>query len=293
MTKEAKALSLSMIINFFVSAMKIIAGIFCSSKTMIADGFHSISDFITDIVAIYGTKISKKNRNKNYPDGFGRVEYIIDIFIALVIFALGVITLYNSFTSNLTTPNPIWAVVIIITILLKHINSKNLLIKGEKYHSPILITSSKESKDDMISSIGVIIILLISQFENIIPILKYADTIGGVIIGLLIFKTAYDLLEENIISLVGKLEDNENIKAKIEDIVEKYPVIELNKIELEEHGSYYVLELHIYILEDFKVSRLLRIQKDLKNKIKKLHQRIKYIDVNICHISEKENPTKE
>ena len=163
MTKEGKALIMSMIINLFVSLMKVITGLISNSKSMVADGFHSLSDFITDIVAFFGSKLSHKRANQKYPDGYGRIEYVTDIFIALVIFSLGLYTIYNSFFKEPTPVNVTLIIIIIFTIILKRINSEHLMKKGVEYHSPILITSSKESHDDMISSIGVIIIIIISQ----------------------------------------------------------------------------------------------------------------------------------
>ena len=79
---------------------------------MVADGFHSLSDFITDIVAFFGSKYSKKRANKAYPDGYGRFEYVVDIFIATVIFTLGIYTIIHSFNKEPVTTNLIWIMII-------------------------------------------------------------------------------------------------------------------------------------------------------------------------------------
>lgn len=283
MTKEGKVLILSMIINFFISGTKILAGLICSSKSMVADGFHSLSDFITDIVAIFGSKFSNKRANKKHPDGYGRFEYITDMFIALTILLLGTYTIYHSFVKEPTTTNIVWIIVIVFSIVLKLINSKILLKKGEEYHSPILITSSKESYDDVLSSLGVIIIIIISQFQDIIPILKYTDTIGSIIIGLMILHTGYHLMKENIISLLGETEDNKEIEERIKNIVDIYNEIDYKDMELERHGSYYVLELEVYVLENIKVYKLLTIESEIRKKIKNLNYRIKFVDINLFH----------
>lgn len=293
MTKEGKALIMSMIINLFVSLMKVITGLISNSKSMVADGFHSLSDFITDIVAFFGSKLSHKRANQKYPDGYGRIEYVTDIFIALVIFSLGLYTIYNSFFKEPTPVNVTLIIIIIFTIILKRINSEHLMKKGVEYHSPILITSSKESHDDMISSIGVIIIIIISQFQKYFPILKYADSAGSFIIGILIIKTSVGLLKENITVLMGETEDNEIIKNKIKNILDSYSEIDFKNMELESHGSYYVLELDVYVLKNIKVYRLMTIESEIRRKIKNLHQRIKFIDINLSQKTEEENTTKE
>lgn len=283
MTKEGKVLILSMMINFFISGTKILAGLLCSSKSMVADGFHSLSDFITDIVAIFGSKFSNKRANKKHPDGYGRFEYITDMFIALTILLLGTYTVYHSFFKEPTTTNIVWIIVIVFSIVLKLINSKILLKKGEEYHSPILITSSKESYDDVTSSLGVIIIIVLSQFQDILPILKYIDTIGSIIIGLMILHTGYHLMKENIISLLGETEDNKEIEERIKNIVDIYNEIDYKDMELERHGSYYVLELEVYVLENIKVYKLLTIESEIRKKIKNLNYRIKFVDINLFH----------
>ncbi len=283
MTKEGKVLILSMMINFFISGTKILAGLLCSSKSMVADGFHSLSDFITDIVAIFGSKFSNKRANKKHPDGYGRFEYITDMFIALTILLLGTYTIYHSFVKEPTTTNIVWIIVIVFSIVLKLINSKILLKKGEEYHSPILITSSKESYDDVTSSLGVIIIIVLSQFQDILPILKYIDTIGSIIIGLMILHTGYHLMKENIISLLGETEDNKEIEERIKNIVDIYNEIDYKDMELERHGSYYVLELEVYVLENIKVYKLLTIESEIRKKIKNLNYRIKFVDINLYH----------
>ena len=202
MTKEGRVLITSMLINFMVSFLKIITGFICQSKSMVADGFHSLSDFITDIVALFGSKFSQKRANKKHPDGYGRFEYITDIFIATTIILLGVYSIYNAFVKEPTTTNVMWIIIVIFTIILKVINSNYLLKKGTEYKSPILITSSKESYDDAISSLGVIIIIVISQFQEQISLLKYTDTIGSIIIGLSIIHTGYGIMKENIAFLL-------------------------------------------------------------------------------------------
>lgn len=283
MTQEGKTIIISMLINFFVSFIKVVSGLICNSKSMVADGFHSLSDFITDIVAFFGSKYSKKRPNKEHPEGYGRFEYIIDIFIATVILCLGIYTIIHSFHKEPVTPNIIWLLVIILSIVLKVLNSKMLMKKGLEYNSPILITSSKESHDDVTSSLGVIIIIFISQFTDILPILKYADPLGSIIIGFLIIRTSTELFKENIDFLLGKTEENQAAQKKIEEILNEYEEIKFKKMELERHGSYYVLELNIEVLKNIKVFKLLEIENEIRKRIKKLNYRIKYVDINLSH----------
>ena len=257
MKEESKPLLFSMLINFICSSTKLVVGIYCESKSMIADGFHSISGFITDIIAYFGTKLSYKKANKKYPDGFGRIQYLVDLFIAAVILLMGIYTIYNSIVNPSHPINVLWIIVIIFTVILKLINSRFLMMKGLKHNSPILITTSKESEDDMITSLGVVIIIILSQFSSQIEILQYADTVGGVILGLLIVKTSLGLFKDNILSLIGEVEDNYEIETHIKSILNKYEEVSYKDMELVKNGNYYTLELYIDILKNIRVYKLL------------------------------------
>ena len=281
LSKEIKVLLYSMIINFGVSTMKVLGGALCNSKSMISDGFHSLSDFITDIVAILGSKISHKRANKRYPFGFGRMEYLTDIFIGVTIFLLGVYSIFNSFTKVNYSTNIICLIIIIISMLLKTINSKILMKQGIESNSPILISSSKESFDDVASSIGVLVVIILEQFSSIIPILKYADIVGGVIIGLLIIRTSIHLLKDNVISLIGQTEENERINEKIKEIVSEFKSIKFSNLKLIKNGTYYQAELEINCDDNMRIKQLLKIEKNLISKIKSHNLDIKYVDVDV------------
>ena len=54
-------------------------------------------------------------------------------------------------------------------------------------------------------------------------------------------------------------------------------------MELERHGSYYVLELNVEVLKNIKVFKLLEIENEIRKRIKKLNYRIKYVDINLSH----------
>lgn len=289
MVVEVGTIILSMIINLSVSIIKISAGVVCSSKSMLADGFYSLSGFISDIVAYIGTKCSRKRANQTHPDGYGRVEYIVNIFIAALIFMIGTFTIINSFNGEEVTSHPLWVSAIIITIIFKLILSKILNKIGMEKHSTILVTSGIEAHDDVTSSLGVVIIITLSAFKDYFPLLEYIDSIGSIIIGLLIFKTSIELFKENISQLVGVNEKNKEVENKIKEIIKVYDEIEYKNIELERHGNYYVLELDVYVLKNIKVYKLLSIENEIKNKIKKLSCRIKFVDINLVEKSSKNN----
>lgn len=281
MKKEIKTFSFSIIINVVVFLTKIIGGIIFKSKSLIADGFHSLSDLITDIVAIIGLKSSKKRANKTFPFGYGKLEYITSIFIALTIFILGIITIANSISQKSSTLNTKCIFIIIICIILKFLNYKYLLKKGINDNSPILISSSRESIDDVTTSVGVIIVIILTNLSNKFYIFKYADMIGGIIIGLLIFKTSFSMLKENVIALLGTNDINEKLIEKITEVINQFKSLRYVDASLIKNGSYYLAYVDVECIKNIKVNEFLKIESEIKRIIKRKNIGIKYIDIDI------------
>lgn len=59
-TRELKALAFSMCYNFIITVIKIFGGCYFQLGSLVADGMHTMSDFITDLVSFIGVKLSKK-----------------------------------------------------------------------------------------------------------------------------------------------------------------------------------------------------------------------------------------
>ena len=76
---------------------------------------------------------------------------------------------------------------------------------GEKINSQLLIVSVEESKADLYSSAGVILIVILLQFSAQYEFLRYSDLIGSIIIGILVLKTALTIIIDNSLSVIGEI----------------------------------------------------------------------------------------
>lgn len=284
MKLELKVLIYSMINNLFIAIIKIIGGIFYGLGSLFADGMHTFSDFITDIVCLLGANLSKKKPTKYHPFGFGKVEYLTNLFVGVILFLLGSYIVISSFFKKAIVPpiSLLWLLLIVfslkvIAILIMH-------KVGEKIHSQLLITSVKESKADLYSTIGVAIITIILQFSNKYPILDKVDIIGSILIGLIVFKTSLEIIIDNSLSIIGEVETDSEENNKIKEILDDNKKIKEYKYELIKYGSYYKLQVTIVL--DSRLS--LRQVTNLENKLKKeiiRHRKlkIKYVTIYVTN----------
>ena len=279
MKLETIVLIYSMINNLVISLAKIIGGFILNLSSLFADGLHTFCDFITDIICMIGAKVAKKKPTKYHPFGFGKIEYLTNLFVGIILFLLGIYIIIHSIKAKTVIPAPSLLWLLIAVVVLKLIAILIMHNVGEKKHSQLLITSVEESKTDLYSSIGVILITIILQFSTKYPILKHIDMIGTILIGLMVIKTSLEIIVQNSLALIGEIEDNKEVINKIKEYLKCYEEIEGNEIILIKYGAYYKLQLELDL--NYKMS--LRKITNLENKIIKGIK--KQRSLNIKHIT--------
>ena len=282
MEKVTKVLVKSLIVNILLTLTKFVFGIIYKSKVLVADGIHSLSDLATDIVSIYGSKLSLKPADTEHPYGHGKIEYLTSIVIGAVILALALSLLGNSLNAKTTITSNMVLYVTIFTILAKYLISRYILSKGVKYKSNLLVASGKESRSDVISSAIVIVTYFLSKLSSYSKIFLYSDTIGTFIIGLIILKTAYRILKENIVSILGKIEQDEEYLDKIREIIlENSEVVNIEELNIIKYGHYYQANITINMDSDVTLEDACLVSDRIKKKLINKKTRISYAKISI------------
>ena len=282
MEKVTKVLVKSLIVNILLTLTKFVFGIIYKSKVLVADGIHSLSDLATDIVSIYGSKLSLKPADTEHPYGHGKIEYLTSIVIGAVILALALSLLGNSLNAKNTIASNMVLYVTIFTILAKYLISRYILSKGVKYKSNLLVASGKESRSDVISSAIVIVTYFLSKLSSYSKIFLYSDTIGTFIIGLIILKTAYRILKENIVSILGEIEQDEDYLDKIREIIlENSEVVNIEELNIIKYGHYYQANITINMDSNVTLEDACLVSDRIKKKLINKKTRISYAKISI------------
>lgn len=282
MEKVTKVLVKSLIVNILLTLTKFVFGLIYKSKVLVADGIHSLSDLATDVVSIYGSKLSLKPADNEHPYGHGKIEYLTSIVIGAVILALALSLLGNSLNAKNTIASNMVLYVTIFTILAKYLISRYILSKGVKYKSNLLVASGKESRADVISSAIVIITYFLSKLSSYSKIFLYSDTIGTFIIGLIILKTAYRILKENIVSILGEIEQDEEYLDKIREIIlENSEVVNIEELNIIKYGHYYQANITINMDSDVTLEDACLVSDRIKKKLINKKTRISYAKISI------------
>ena len=280
MKLELKTLKYSMFNNLLIAIIKIAGGIFYGLGSLFADGMHTFSDFITDIVSMVGSKITKKRPTKYHPSGFGQVEYLTNLFVGILLFALALFIIISAFFKKPIIPPLSLLYLLGLTFLLKLIAILIMSKVGKKIKSNVLVTSVQESKTDLYSTIGVTIITILLQFSEQFPFLEYADIVGSIIIGLIVLKTSITIIVSNSLSIIGEAENNEEIIQELKKFLKKFKKIENEDIVLLKYGPYYKLQLTLVLDKNVSLSQANRLMTKIKRDIiLHRHFKVKYVTI--------------
>ena len=277
-----KATTIAIGSNCFLTVFNILVGFYCGSYALIAEGLHTLSDIITSVIAYIGFRISQKPADEGHPMGHGRAEPICGLVIVIFLVIVGY-EIIDTAKDKLLDPSLIHvptiyaAMMAVFGIILNYIISRYLINVGKKIKSPVIVADGQHQRTDIYSSIAILAGIVASNMG--FPIL---DPIVGLIIGILILKTAYSIGKENIDAIMGKVPD-ENLPRKIKRVVEKTPDASMaHNIKIDNYGPYYTANLHIKVDGDLTVAEAHKIVHLTEQNIMKKIPEIQSVSVHAC-----------
>ena len=201
------------IANLVLVGFKAVIGVLAHSISIISDAINNLTDALSSIITIIGTKLAKRKSDKKHPYGHGRIEYITPIIIAALIFVAGATAIVesvnfiiDSFKENPTFPEySYWMVIIVSAAILVKIGL-GLVFKffGKKVNSQALKASGTDALFDAILSTATLVAAILALTVNI-----YIEGYLGIVIGLFIIKSGIDVLKEAFSSIIGERIDDD------------------------------------------------------------------------------------
>src|SRR4051812_36688098 len=82
-------LYISLAVDILIAVSKFIVAAITRSPSMIAEGIHSVIDASSQVLLLWGIKMSKKLADEMRPFGYGKELYFWSFVVSLIIFILG------------------------------------------------------------------------------------------------------------------------------------------------------------------------------------------------------------
>ena len=210
--------------NVALAAFKAVVGLLSNSIAVVLDAVNNLSDAISSIITIAGTKLSNRAADREHPFGHGRIEYITTTVIAAIIMYAGISSLIESVKGILNPETPEYSttslVIIAVAVVVKIVLGRFVQARGRRVHSDTLIASGSDALFDAILSTSVFAAALIFTFTKI-----SLEAYVGVVISGFIIKAAVEMLRGSMKEIIGMRSDSE-LSIRVAEIVANDPEAE-------------------------------------------------------------------
>ena len=198
MNREKKIIRTSVIGitgNLLLVGAKATIGFIAGSVSIILDAVNNLTDMLSSVITIIGTKLSNKKPDKKHPYGHGRIEYLTSLIIAVIILVAGGSAIYESILSlingNTANYSDISLIIISIAILVKVALGLYYRKVAKEVNSDALKGSGIDALFDAILSTATLVGAIVARYANV-----YIEGYLGIVIGLFIIKSGIEILSD-------------------------------------------------------------------------------------------------
>ena len=254
--KIVKTSIIGIITNIVLVAFKATIGLIVNSIAIILDAVNNLTDAISSIVTIIGTKLANKQPDKKHPYGHGRIEYFTSIIIAIIVLFAGVTAIRESILKIInpaeTDYSIISLVIIAVAVFVKFFLGRYVKKVGKNVKSQSLVASGQDAFMDAVLSFSTLVAGILSYVWHF-SIEGYL----GVVISIFIIKSAIEMIKESANSMLGERADSElsnKIKQRVLKFGEVQGVYDLN---LHNYGpSKTIASFHIQVRNDMNAGEI-------------------------------------
>jgi cation diffusion facilitator family transporter len=263
------AAKISFFANIILFLIKAVIGILSNSIAVISDAINALTDVASSAAIMYSVKVSFKKPDEEHQFGHHAAQPIA-VFIVALFSAVVSIELIKSSIERISssykihTSIPIY-ITIILTIIVKILLTGYQKRVGRTFKSPGLKASAVDSLNDVLSTSISLLGLIGVQLG-----FKYVDSIGGILIAIIIMKSVYNIVKENIGYLMGQSAD-ESLILEVANIALKIDGVRgINELKSHYIGNKFNIEIHIDVDKNFSTEKSHDIGKNVQKQISKI-----------------------
>jgi len=244
-----------MTLSAVLVVLKMTVGTLFHSRVLITDGLHSLTDFSTDIVLLFGSRYWSQPPDAEHPYGHRRIETVISTAIGLVLLLAGVWMggrALWTLISGTEVVAPGWPVFVValISVVSKEWLYRWTMRVSRTTQSVALHANAWHHRSDALSSIPVAIVVCIAYFY---PSLAWLDSVGALIVALFLIQAAYRIIRTSLNELL-EFGAPKRLRRDIKALARSIPgVKDVHGLRSRYLGSSLFIDLHVLVDPDMTV----------------------------------------
>ena len=209
--------------NVFLAAFKAAAGIMSNSIAILLDAVNNLSDALSSVITIVGTKLASKAPDKKHPLGYGRIEYLSAMIVSAIVLYAGITSAVESVRKII---HPVKAeltmvslILIVVAVLVKLILGSYVKKKGKDAKSGALTASGADAQFDAVLSLSVLLSALLYIATGV-----SLEAWVGAVISAVIIKAGVEMMIDTLNDILGKRADPETT-VRIKRLLSEEPEV--------------------------------------------------------------------
>ena len=230
-----RASCLGIVLNLLLAIVKAIVGGVSGSVSILADSINNVTDVLSSVVTFVGTKLAHRKPDYEHPHGHGRIEYLAQVVVGVIILCVGVVAIVGSVPKierpTMVSYTTATLVVIVVSIVLKLLLARFFKRVGRETQSGSLEASGVDAMFDALLTVGTLIGAMVSLISGI-----SIDGWIGLIISVFIIRSAIMIITDGMADVIGRRTDVKLVRRIREKIKSHDEVIRVGKLVLHEYG---------------------------------------------------------
>ena len=267
-----------LVLNFAVAAAKIALGLTTGAVSVLSDGFHSLTDTASNIVAIIGVRVAGAPPDEDHPYGHRKFETMASVGILLFLLLVLMEVLSAAWDRFRTGGEP--SITALTFVVMGATFAVNLAVvfyergAGARLQSEVLLADAHHTLGDLLTSATVIAALVGVQYGY-----AWLDPAAALIVAVFIGYACWEIFR----STSGILADRfvipeEEIRAVVGSVPE---VIGCHHIRTRGSADFVFLDLHIWMDAQMPLERAHALSHDVKDKLMARFPQIKDAIIHI------------
>ena len=258
---------LGIVANVFLAGFKAFVGMAAHSVAIVMDAVNNLSDALSSLITIIGTKLAGRAPDKKHPLGHGRTEYLSAAIISVIVLYAGVTALIESVKKILHPETPEYTtltlIIVAVAVVVKILLGLYVRKTGRKVDSDALVASGSDALFDSIISASTLVAAVIFLTTG-----KSLESWLGAVISLLIIKAGVEMLRETLSSIIGERIPAETAIA-VKDAINSFEEVNgAYDLILHNYGPEHLIgSVHIEVPDTLTVHRLDELQRAIGRKV--------------------------
>jgi cation diffusion facilitator family transporter len=258
-------------VNLLLTVAQILVGIVAHAQSLVADGFHSLSDLVADFLVLVANAHSRHPADELHPYGHHRVETVASFGLGLLLVGTGGVILWGAagriqHFEELPPVAPLALWTAAATLAAKEGLFRYMLRVGERLRSPMLIANAWHARSDAASSL-----VVAAGIAGSLMGYRFLDPVAALIVGFMILRMGAVFCWDALRELMDEGLSREEVAA-IGDLVRATPgVLGLHELRTRRMAHKVLIDAHIQVDGHISVSEGHRIGEEVRSRVLKGH----------------------